>query len=265
MSDGADPLAAARRAVWIDTEAEQRVPLGAPLLDGALGGGLARGRLHEIFACEAADATAASGFAAMLATRLPGAILWLRRAGARGVPYPPGLAALGLDPARLILATLPDPTALLRAAADAARCPGVGVVVAVARGESRALDLAASRRLALAAERSGATVLLVRIEARECPSAARTRWRVAAAPSLPLAGRAPGAPALRLELPRRRGGPPAGPWLMEWDRAERCLRPFGETRGDTFADGVLPDGAALPGAVPAASLRGPDPGERRIA
>lgn len=262
MSDGAAPLSALRRAAWIDVDAERRVPLGTPALDAALGGGLARGRLHEIFAADPADAVAAAGFAAMLATRLPGAVLWLREAGGSwGVPYPPGLAEIGLDPARLILATLPDITALLRAAAEAARASGLGVVIAATRGNPRPLDLTASRRLALAAERAGATVLLTRIGAEEAPSAARTRWRVAAAPSTPLAGMASGAPTLRLELPRRRGGPPAGPWTMEWDRAERCLRPFAEPA----LPEILRDGAALSGAVPATPLRGPDPPERRIA
>lgn len=273
MRDGTALLSAhlsmPERATWARGDAEGCVPLGAPALDTALGGGLARGRLHEVFARSPADSVAAAGFSAMLAIRVPGEIIWLRQARtARSVPYPPGLAEIGLDPARLVLVTLPDVTALLRAAADAVRCPGVGVVMVSVAGNPRLLDLTATRRLALAAERTGATVLLTRVAAKENPSAARTRWRVAAAPSAPLAGMAPGAPlagmapgapTLRLELPRRRGGPPAGPWVMEWDRAERCLRPFGETAR------AARDAAALPRALPAAARPGPDTPERRIA
>lgn len=259
MRDGTAPLSTSERATWIRGDAERCVPLGAPALDTALGGGLALGRLHEVFARTPADAVPATGFSAMLAIRVPGEIIWLRQARTtRSVLYPPGLAEIGLDPARLVLATLPDVTALLRAAADAARCPGVGVVMVSVAGNPRLLDLTATRRLALAAERTGATVLLSRVAAKESPSAARTRWRVAAAPSAPLAGMAPGVPTLRLELPRRRGGPPAGPWVMEWDRAERCLRPFGE---DTRA--ALD--TALPRTLPAAAFGGPDTPRRRIA
>ncbi|PZQ46851.1 MAG: hypothetical protein DI556_18995 [Rhodovulum sulfidophilum] len=259
MADGSEPpLPPPFRAAGFDGATERRIPLGAAALDAALGGGLAAGRLHEIFPRAREDAVAGIGFAAMLAARLPGEVFWLRERGSRsGVLYPPGLAEIGLDPGRLILATLPDPAALLRATAEAARCAGLGVVVAAIRGNPRILDLAATRRLALAAERTGATVLLLRPEAREIPSAARTRWGVAAAPSAPLDDtEAPGFPSLALELLRRRGGPPAGPWMMEWDRAEKCLRPLGAGR-----DG----GAALPGAVLPAAAERPDPPERRIA
>ena len=50
-------------------------------MDAALGGGLLRGRLHEIFAGENDDASSAAGFAAMLALRLaqPGQAPWLNR------------------------------------------------------------------------------------------------------------------------------------------------------------------------------------------
>lgn len=269
MKDGADPLRALRRAACLEGDAAERIPLGAPVLDAALGGGLARGEVHEIFARAEGDAMAAAGFAAMLAARLPGGVLWLREArAARAVPYPPGLAAIGLDPGRLILATLPDLTALLRAAVDGARCAGLGVVVAATRGNPRALDLTATRRLALAAERSGVTVLLARVAAEEGPSAARIRWRVAAAASTPMAAMAPGLPALRLELTRRRGGPATGPWTMEWDNAERSLRPFGEPPFREDFPGVLPpagDGPALYGPLSAAPLAGSSAAERRSA
>src|SRR3546814_7944169 len=43
--------------------------LGHGGMDSCLGGGLARGRLHEIFAKEIEDAASASGYALMLAQR----------------------------------------------------------------------------------------------------------------------------------------------------------------------------------------------------
>lgn len=206
----------------------RRFATGHAALDAALGGGLAYGRIHELFATESGDAGAAAGFAAMLALRAcaPGrSILWLRADEAEGRSgrfYAPGFAALGGSPRDLVVARAPDPVALLRAAGDAARCAGAGAIVVECPGAPRALDLTASRRLALAAERSGAVVLLVR-DAEPAPSAAETRWSVAAAPSAALAADAPGRPALELELLRRRAGSAGMRWRVEWDSDERCF------------------------------------------
>ncbi len=136
-------------------------------------------------------------------------LLWLREESAqrRAALHGPGLADLGLDPARLILGVLPDAKALLRAGVDALRCSALGVVVLELGGNPALLDLTGSRRLALAAEASGVTPLLLRVrDARPSPSAAQTRWQVASAPSAALAADAPGHPALTLGLLRQRGG-----------------------------------------------------------
>src|SRR5690606_33522627 len=99
-----------------------------------------------------------------------------------------------------------------RAGVDALRCNELGVVVIELWGDPPALDLTASRRLALAAETSGVSALLLRMGAAAGPSAARTRWQVSAAPSVPLAANAPGYPGWNIELLRQRGGPAGGPW-----------------------------------------------------
>jgi protein ImuA len=80
------------------------------------------------------------------------------------------------------------------------------------------LDLTASRRLALAAEQSGATLFLLRLGAEPAPSAADTRWAVSAAPSEALEANAPGAPTFDIELLRRRSGPSGMRWRLEWNR-----------------------------------------------
>ena len=206
--------------------------LGHDPIDQALGGGLAKGRLHEIFATEG-EAGGGSGFLAMLGQRAgmrAGAgkpLLWLRSEAAQkraGLLHASGLLELGLDPAALLLGLVPDEPALLRAAGDASRCAGLGALLVECWGPMRGLDLTASRRLLLAAEASGVTVLVLRVEAEPCPSAADTRWRVAAAPSRLLEADAPGAPMLDLELLRRRAGPPAGPWRVEWNRDRQCFQ-----------------------------------------
>ena len=201
-----------------------RFATGHEALDAALGGGLMRGRVHELFAAEADDMASAAGFAAMLALRaaVPGApILWLRTDEAErrgGRLHAPGLAELGGDPDALVLALAPDAPALLRGAADAARCGGLGALIVECWGKCPALDLTASRRLSLAAEQSGMALLLLRQEAKPVPSAADTRWAVSAAPSEALEANAPGPPLFEIELLRRRAGPSGMRWCLEWDR-----------------------------------------------
>src|SRR3546814_1110233 len=88
--------------------------------------------LHEVFAAEPDGAGSAAGFASMLAQMLGGGIIWLREERVErqaGGLYAPGLREIGIDPARLILGLLPDPLAVLRAAADVVRCPEAGVAV----------------------------------------------------------------------------------------------------------------------------------------
>jgi len=210
-------------------------PLGVAAIDRALGGGIATGRVHEIFAREAGDEASAMGFAVMLALRLAGhagadgpSLLWLREEAAqrRAPLHGPGLVDLGLDPARLVLAVLPDAKALLRAGVDALRCAALGAVILELGGNPALLDLTASRRLALAAEDPGVTPLLLRLRgARPEPSAAQTRWQVASAPCAPFAADAPGHPMLGLALLRQRGGPAGFDWIVEWDRDAGSFRP----------------------------------------
>ena len=223
--------------------------LGMAEIDRALGGGLARGRLHEAFAQDAKDEGSALGFTAMLTLCLTGGaaapVLWLREESAqrRSALHGPGLADLGLDPARLILGVLPDAKALLRASVDALRCNALGVVVLELGGNPPLLNLTNSRRLALAAEGSGVTPLLLRLrDARPSPSAAQTRWQISSAASVPLAADAPGHPAMTLSLLRQRGGPAGLDWNVEWDRDAVCFRPaaFSGARLSLSGGGYLP-------------------------
>ena len=203
------------------------VGIGHVAIDSALGGGLGRGQVHEVFASEVGDAGSAAGFAAALGRRLEGATVWLREESSErqgGSLYGAGLLEIGIDPAQLILAVLPDPLAVLRAAADVVRCPEVSVAVIELWRQPRLFDLTASRRLALAAEESGVTAILLRIAAEPVPSAAQTRWRIAAAASAPLEANAPGHPTWEVELLRQRGRPAGNIWRVEWDRDRAMFR-----------------------------------------
>lgn len=214
------------------SDSGQTFTLGAKVVDARLGGGLLRSALHEIYAAQAGDMVAANGFALMLALRARGVaagkpILWLRgdRAMRRhGRIYGPGLVELGADPDQFWLISAPDDLALLRAAGDAIGCAGLGTLILEIGGKARLLDLTATRRLALGAARSGVMALLIRSEAQPVPSAATTRWQVAAAPSQPLAANAPGHPCLAVSLLRHRSGRPGFETIMEWNRDEQSFR-----------------------------------------
>jgi len=206
---------------------------GDDAVDGWLGGGLCRGRLHEVVAGENEDTGSAAGFAVMLGL-LAGEgrpLLWLRTEAAErrcGRLYAGGLVELGIDGAAVLTGLVADDAALLKAANDAARCAGLGALLVECWGDPKALDLTATRRLMLAAEASGVTVLLLRMAASESPSVADTRWRVAAAASVPLAdgtpAGAPGHPAFEIELLRRRAGPAGRTWRVEWNRERRIFQ-----------------------------------------
>jgi protein ImuA len=203
-------------------------PLGLAAIDARLGGGLARGRLHELYAAEPDDHAAASAFALMLALRAgDGAILWLRQdhaLRAAGRINGAGLVELGVDPARLIEILVPDEKALLRAAGDAVRCPDMAALLIEPWRAARTLDLTVSRRLALAAEQSGVTTLLIRSGADPGPSAAHSRWRIGSIPAVPLEADAPGHAAIGIDLLRHRAGIAAFTLDVEWDRDHRRFR-----------------------------------------
>ncbi|MBL8587035.1 MAG: hypothetical protein JNK46_00760 [Methylobacteriaceae bacterium] len=215
--------------------------------------------MHEIYAAEGADGVAALGFAlAAMARAAPDRpLLWARQdlaAREYGGAYAPGLAAFGVDPARLIAVGARDPRDLLQAGLEGARCAGLGAALIELHGPAAAYDLVASRRLAFAAAESGARVVMLRSAAAPAPSAAETRWRLRAAPSRPLPAEAPGRPAFELVLLRQRNGQEGRRWLVEWncDVGHFLERPLPEP-GPAAADDA---GPALSGAVvPLPALR----------
>ncbi len=123
--------------------------LGNPAIDGALGGGLGCGALHEIAAVREADVAAASGFALALAVRraarrggpignswdarndarVPSTVLWIAEdllLAENGALYGPGLEAIGIAPERLITVAAVRGRDVLWAMEEALRCRAVG-------------------------------------------------------------------------------------------------------------------------------------------
>ena len=199
------------------------LPFGITATDRALpGGGLARGALHEILGAgrDEEDGALAAAFAAYILGRLTGTadgiVLWCLP---RPDLYGPGLAAHGLDPARVVLVRAPRDAEIPWAMEEGLHAPGIVAVV----GEVGTLPGIASRRLQLAAEHFGTTAFLLRrwrdggqaAHERALPNAAVTRWRIAALPSRPMPGEpGVGHPRWRIELLRCRGGEPVC-WEME--------------------------------------------------
>ena len=207
-----------------------RVDLGFNEVDQSLGGGLLRGATHDILPKSAQEGGAATGFALALVARLAFGVpwVWVRQDMAAreiGEPYGPGLAAFGLDPASLVLVAVPDAKEALRAAEESLRCQALGAVLFEPWGDPKQLDLTATRRLALAAEESGVTLITLRSGGHFPLGSCRTRWEIGAANSQSEGGEELGFPAFsaRLVLNRQAGaGGPGGAWIMEWNHG-KCL------------------------------------------
>ncbi|MCB1498216.1 MAG: hypothetical protein KDK07_00245 [Bauldia sp.] len=224
------------------------LPLGVEALDRRLGGGLRRNALHEIRASETRDVSAASGFATALLARLSACddrpiLIIVEEEAARegGRPYGPGIGQFGLDPGRLIVVATRRAQESLWVFEEGLRCTGLTAVLCEIRGRPRALDLTASRRLALRARENGVMGLLLRQAGGAEPGAAATRWRVAPRPAATTDDftEGIGRPVWQLDLERNRGGP-SGRIDLEWDHG---------TLRFTVAPG---DAAAIP--VPDAAL-----------
>ena len=252
-------------------------PGGLSSTGGDVASGLSRASLHEFYAAAPADGACVTGALLALARMGSGTspILWVRHEGVDrelGALYAPGMAELGVDPGRVTLVRARDAAAALQAGLEGARCAALGVAVIELWGEAKALDLTASRRLALAARSSGALVLMARIAAAPQPSAAESRWSIRAAPSRALAANAPGDPAFSFTLLRHRGGLIPGEWHLEWSRDQNRFasripdapRPqSGSGFGPSLGPGPGPGlGPPLPGAVAPFPGDGPHPVEQ---
>jgi protein ImuA len=177
-------------------------------------------RLVEVFA-ESRDG-AGSGFvlAQIGALARSGRLLWVQdRLSIRdhGRPYPHwrrGRARNGF-----IHVAARDAAQALWAMEEGLRCADLSAVIGEIAGNPRALDFTATRRLAVAAERFGIPVFLLRWDAQADLSGARMRWRASGRPSRPPRWNrdAPGEPAWALELFRARGARP-GHWQVAHDR-----------------------------------------------
>jgi len=167
--------------------------------------------LSELFSAHPRDGAWAGFLLAQIDTAKP--ILWVQDRMAileSGRVHPSGLPSK-----QLIHIEARDARDALWAMEEGVRCSALSCVIGELWGDPSALDFTASRRLAMASERSGTACWLVRLGGTANLSGARMRWRIGSAPSLmnPLDHRAPGVPAWDAELFRARGHPP-GRWAV---------------------------------------------------
>src|SRR5262252_6339681 len=248
-------LCALEAATGLAGDCGAPLALGHPVIDGALGGGLSAGALHEVAAAREAETAAASGFVLALAARMTswrGAstaignsydacarnderavsvtsgrhVLWIAEdlsLAENGAPYGPGLDGIGIAPERLITVAAARERDVLWAMEEALRCRAVGMVIGEIRPHN--IDQVATRRLALSAAAGNALGLILRTAPDDGPSAAATRWIVGAAPSSHSGEgdeerHGVGPPRLLARLVRNRRGH-LGAWIVEWNSVEQ--------------------------------------------
>ncbi len=194
---GGSTMRQAHLAFGVD-EIDRRLP----------GGGLAFGATHEIVGAgdDAAAAAVSSTFAAGIAARTTGQIIWCL---SKADVFAPALQQAGLDLNRVIFVESKTNEEVLDCCEEALRYRGLGAVIA----EVGRFSMIASRRLQLAAEKSGTIGLIVGrwrrlADAKEFtqPTASVTRWRVSPRPSKPLPVQGVGRPRWYLELLRAKAG-----------------------------------------------------------
>ena len=201
-----------------------RLSLGVASLDSALAGGLALGRVHMLCGRPGHDG-ALTGFAAALVRRLAvrcdGPVVWCPAAamGGSGMLYAAGLAALGIDPGRLLIVDAPGPTRRLAAVEDILRTEGLAAVVVEYDGLNQSSDywMRLARRAQLAAEASGTTGLLLGWPV--VASGFESQWHISPGRQQQAVARSPAAPwhpVWDIHITHARGGRPCHTGVL-WD------------------------------------------------
>lgn len=177
-------------------------------------------------------------------------LLWVQDAASirkTGRPYAPGLPSALRS--RVIHVAVKDAADALFALEEGMRCRDLACVVGEIAGNPRALDLTASRRLGLAAERHGVPLFLVRHDAARDISSARMRWQVRSTMSplprwnalAPKAG--PGVGSWHADLFRARAHAP-GEWTLHDDGYALIAEPASSAPAATTPDHGAVAGAA---------------------
>ena len=196
-------------------------PVSAPAV--SLQEGWTEGPLDAAATAFAAAAVAAA-IAAAVAAGEParrGPVLWVQDRASRrsdGRIHEPGLRRAFRMDVPILHVRVGHPRDALRAMEEGACCAALSAVVGEVDGDAPALDLTATKRLALRARESGVPVWLLRSGKGGGLSAARMRWRLVSRPSEahPFDPGAPGTAAWTADLVRAAGRSP-GLWDLVHD------------------------------------------------
>ena len=221
------------------TRVRSVLPFAVTEIDRALpGGGLAYGALHEVAGGGGGtvDGAAAALFVAGIAARSRGKVLWCMT---RPDLFFPAISQAGLHPDRVVWCESDKEEDVLSAMEEGLSFGGLSAVV----GELVRLPMNASRRLQLAAEKTGSIGIVLRRWRRQNeasdygqPTASTTRWRISTLPSerLPVAG--VGRARWLAELMRVKAGACAEFEIGAPDAKGRiCLLPLSRDRADQKA------------------------------
>jgi len=173
-----------KQKIWAEAESHLtgRLDLDIAVLQDATSGGLALGRMHLVSG--GPQDGAATGFTTAILRKLlqqnpDKALVWCLPAAPRtGIPFGDGLAALGLDPARIIFVCESHPLRAVAASEEALSADGVAAVICEygPLAEKPDLWLKSARRMQLAAEEGQTTGIML-----GPPTAAagfETRWHI---------------------------------------------------------------------------------------
>jgi protein ImuA len=192
---------------------------------------LLAGGFHELHGASPGDEAVALAFALSLVARTPKSLCFCSMGGEaqeRGELYGHGLAALGIQPERMLMITAAKEKDLLWTLEEAVASSAFGAVIGSLAPRERLYGFSASRRLKLRAAASRTPLFLLRHRSNGGATAAQGRWRVSALPSRSEGEHAGyallGAPRLRLTLERMGGLPP-----QSWEMALLEDRPARKT------------------------------------
>lgn len=237
---------------------QPRLTFGPSNIDQMIGGGLLHNEIHE-FRCQQSRhiATSYGVLFALLSRFAMGhtqqdsyrKLLLITDPAAKpdsGTLFPQGLFHFGINSADMIQVHPNSFQELLWATGEAVRTNGLMATILHIKGNPKAFDLSASRKLMLRAQTGGAPLFILRQAAHEEASSAVTRWLVEPDlshhnPSHTKLYDEPkgiGAMRLRLSLEKNRNGQ-TGQWLIAWNTRKRAfehavpINAHTNTRSDT--------------------------------
>jgi protein ImuA len=209
--------------------------------------------LTEIMPASPGDHAAALGFALSwaIAAANDGVIFWAAPEQdffEDGLPDAEGLGQYGVCLDRLLMVRANTQIDALWAVEQALATPDTIAICAISQSK-KPLNLTATRRLLLTAEKHKTRCILLRLDAAGA-SGAWSRWQIRAAPSAG-EGRELGAPSFNAHLTRSRAGPSGISFNLIWDSVNHAFRPALDP--------------AMDGAVAAAPAVGPADADERSA